>query len=113
MSRTVQSRLERIVEATAAKLAEKETIRREYNTELEQVMTSLFTVLLSAVSNPLFSPRQESLRLSVAALRSSKSRRRMTKDLETSLVEMPGLQQRLILSAAPRSHGQAGTINDI
>ena len=47
MSRTVQSRLERIVEATAAKLAEKETIRREYNTELEQVMTSLFTVLLS------------------------------------------------------------------
>ena len=37
MSRTVQARLERIVQATAAKLAEKRTISREYNTELEQV----------------------------------------------------------------------------
>ena len=61
MSRTVQSRLERIVEATAAKLAEKETIRREYNTELEQVMTSLFSCLLSAVSLTLCSRHARSL----------------------------------------------------
>ena len=113
MNQTVQSRLERILEATTAKLAEKKTIRREYNTELEQVITLLLSFSFCWLSNTLFSPCQESLRLSVAALRSTKARRRrrMT-DLKTSLVEMPGLQQRLILSAAPRSDGQAGTINN-
>ena len=90
MNRTVQPRLERILEATAAKLAEKKTIRREYNTELEQVITLLlsfsFSCLLSLPSQTLFSPCQESLRLSVAALRSTKARRRrrMT-DLNTNL----------------------------
>ena len=52
MNRTVQSRLERIVEATAAKLAEKKTIRREYNTELEQVITLLLSfICLLSLSN--------------------------------------------------------------
>ena len=109
--------MKRIVEATAAKLAEKKTIRREYNTELEQVITLLlsfsFSCLLYFLSHPLFSPCQESLRLSLAALRSTKARRRRRRtDLNTNLVEMPGLQQKMILSAAPLSDGQVGTITN-
>ena len=47
----------------------------------------------------------------MAALRSTKARRRRT-DLNTNLVEMPGLQQKMILSAAPLSDGQVGTITN-